>query len=1586
MNETSINPELQPAKQLPSFDLSPYGVKKDEVFLAEKLGTLDNTRVNNVISMLSGRASQLEFSSAPSRPGERGSSAIMQQVFTALNSEAFASHINTPEDLQKYGEKVLRIVDAFDLKEKKEGKARYSWSFSKGAKAVNALTTLIRDDFDGDLDILAEIVETTGLMGNVDSTFSDELAALNGLVRTSEDLLRVRDFVVGLSAQGYNATGKLETVFGAYHDGQKYMGDKDKAKLARFQEWQGIVTDSQKLDEVLSVMEAAYLYGAEPDKLLAKLNSLPPEQKIAFIDLSKEFAQKGIPPQFVIDNVDLLKRSDFSQEGLEIFPSLEAKQKWLEYCTKAWVFNARTVQNNAKYFNEAFNAIVSEKDLPKNVNKRQIPRIKGLRGLLRGDVDDLYDGLDEAPRLGEPNEMLRQYASGLLEQSTRNLLQLRKFESISELSEHLSRSQEVIDTIDKDFASSLSRESLRGMLDILDSAQARTLFPEIYNTTVQLQYQNLLNIDRYNFRLESLTELQEKTGISPSSDTIQDKYRQLFRNFVETENSNWDDDGGYDDHDEGHLQHLAELRQIFGEEPQFDKDYVMGLYEFCVSNGVEYQNKLAAIAQYTGIGIDNEFIQKHILGNQKFSASVPFGVERAILDRHFSQGNTPIAEYKRVYGIFSCYEYYQDLLVQLEQTGTLESKEQTIEILTAMAVKDTENAERYNLIKDRIAGFINEGNRPLNKKVSEAFAELARNGDIALTNQLLDVIRERGAGKDTGEVRGFGGFSDNQEIALRALTQLDNPTTNIALISLLFTQDLDPRVKRVIARNLAETKNGFFPEATRGWVKNTLGQESRDVSWDDLRFFHASLKIPSADIRQKSRWQIDEAFGLFNPGISISGLQRELAPSVPDNVFMQLYTFAKGDEKLLSKFNDLYQFAKGSAQQESLLFGIVNGLTVDKAIQDKVVGLLSNIDFKSRSNVADMANMLKTVSFLDTVDRQLGRRQKSNTFAVLDQPVTNLAELNNSLKAVVVDKVREVLPNDSIDAEKIQALWEQWGSLEPIFVYAGKMAASDYDGTLKLVADMVVYMDAPNYESWKRWRYDADNKRVSSQIGFLNEQQVGVWRQDHFAELGDILIATSPTDRPKKIDRHLQLAVSNQHIYNPDIDTSSKYQFIQEHLRATYELFLDHQEQKNAVIEAKIHALQEDMTTIDSITRYGSIPRIQQTLAIFEEGQVVQINKKTADSISFISQFLIKEESQALQTAYGDAGKTGTTSVTSEALLSSSIRQNLAIRVREIESNYAEAAQTDIFDRYGFDKVNTKNLGPLYQKRQELKALVDLYRLGRLNTRLIATNRIEERTDKKGETLSAVVDNLRKYFKDNPAFLQDLENINSTITQREDIGANRRLAMMITDNPQMLFQVGKYPTGCGSCQNYEGSPDWNKALAAYVSDSHIKAMFLIDLNKLPTQVKEDIEARGFDVVKDSISPQDLLEASVARSMSKIVRNGQQDAALFIEPTYTQINKGDLSMNKYFDIFAELMVSEQLGIRLMRGGGTETVTVPISRNPSGQYEDCAAGNAGHAGMGIQTGTYTMSAKFINKFTPVSEEDRRIADMISQSEQQ
>jgi len=1103
--------------------------------------------------------------------------------------------------------------------------------------------------------------------------------------------------------------------------------------------------------------------------------------------------------------------------------------------------------------------------------------------------------------------------------------------------------------------------------------------PEI----IQARYRELFAGE---FRPENIGAFQEMIEVPPSYEVVQKKYREVFEHHIKIYSSSYgyDNEEGYEDNGDRHFEQYAQLIQATGIRPRFDRDYAMRLYKFCVTSGSQYHQKLGVIAQETGIIIDQDFIQKYLLDNPEFSSSVPLSISNEQLSKHFSNSqNRGLSEYKRIYQIFGCFDYYQGVLAELEQDESRGAKQQVIAVLTAMGLRDMENEERYAKTKERIMSFVEEKSTTINKSLGEALGELAKNGDADLLSYLASTLRERTKPvKSEEEERGVMGFSPIQEVSLRTLFHVDNPVANEHLLALVSVSDIDPRVRSLILKNLVTEKRGFFPENMRTWAEAELTDKKSKFPWEDLRYLQATNQIPSADLRRKSLKYLNDAFGSFTEGkISPSEFQRKVCGSVPDNIFLPLWKFTRGDEALLEKFNGLYKTTKASAEKDALLFGIVNALSIDKKTLGKVIDRLNEIDLATPGTAQELGTVLKTLSFLDTVEREL-EQSMEDTLTILDSPVESLGSLNESLKQVAVQKIKEVLPHEAINADAIQSLWERWGSLEPIFVYAGKMASNNHNGTLRLVAEMVARMDAPEYEEWKRWRYNLQDSKVRDQVGHLSEDQLEVWKGDHFAELGDIMIATTPSDKPKQISRFIEGSLREGHIYNGQIDTSDRFKFIQERLGQVYTAISEHPGQKDTILNGAIELLQVDIEKIDTITRFSNLLKLEQALALFSEGKAVPVNAKTKNTIGFLSQFLSKEKFQEIEKAYKEAEKNEMPNIDASRIIDTSTRETLNTKMDEIKKKYEETLQTDIFEQYGLNNEQLKNVGQFYQKRQELKALLDLYRVSALDVKRIATNRISDRVDKKGETLTKVIEGLKTYFKDNSTFVQDIENIQAVLSQKEDLGAKRRLAMIITDSPQMLFQAGKYPIGCGSCQNYEGDPIWNKSLAGYVADAHIKVSYLIDLNRLPDSVRQEIESKGFEEVKESISHQDLLEASLARAITKITKiDGTGEPTLFIEPTYSSINKGDLGMDKYFNIFLELMASEPMGIRLVRGGGSETVRMPKSRNPNGQYEDCAAGNAAHAGMGIKTESYTMSARFIDKFTPVTDADKQLAERIS-----
>ncbi len=1571
MRERPFEQDPSKASEVPlnKIDLSNFGLNADSKLVVQ-LSSMDRTAVEGIISSLS--------DDVVATFGDYYGKRVAEQIFESLDFDAFATRIKTPEDFRRYAGKVLEVAR---LHLKRDGKGKVDGQYDAARhtkKTIADATHLLRGDFDHDLDTLLQMMRDNP-SPNQEASIFGALKNIRGLIRTSEDLERVEQFVKRLSEHGFDARtilvgkesyGRQERspLFGN-QDAKEEIFDKYSGKQIKnpirdnFATWQKIIGNGKDLSDALSIVETALIRGVDTDAFFDDLNRFPLGQRKKFIAVAASFANKNIPPQFVAKNVDALGSSDFKKEGLAIFTTHEAKRRWLEYCTVLWTKDASSVADTAGYFNEAFS----------NVKLRALAmRVleSSVQDLLRTNNFQALDGIGRKIK-GVAETLLkldREYAAAMPEGVVQNYVR-------HELNEKYEYQHDVKD------------EQIVASYQIFANPFARKIAPATFARAAQDRYRYLLvPKDPFyeHFKIEKIEAFLKLVGVPPTSELLQPKCFELLDKYIKTYDEGWDDNGPYEDNGERYFNQLTQLHQLTGVAVQYDRSKVLELYEFCITSGEKFHHKLGVIDQATGVHLDADFIQKHLLDNKDFKSAVSLSVSTEQLDQHFAKiENKTQDEYKRIYQIFGHFDYYQGILARLEADKTSGAKREMIAILAVMVLRDIEDAERYTATKEKLMSFVNEKGALVTQSLATTFAELAKNGDADLLSYLASVLRERTKSlKEKDEKRGVLGLNPLQEVALRTLAHVDSPAANEQLLSLVFFTDLDSRVRFLILKQLATDKPAFFPEKTRAWVLSELATKRSKFLAEELRYFQVALQVPSADLRKKSLRHSDEAFGdLAEKMISPTSVHRELCPSAPDNVVLPLWKFTQGNEGLLRQFNALYKTTKASSERDALFFGIVNALSINKKTLKKVTDRLSELDLAAPGNAGKLGTLLKTLSFLDTVERELGQ-SKEDSLTILDSRVASLEVLNSALKEVAVQKIKEVLPHERINADAIQSLWEQWGNLEPIFVYAGKMAGSGYDQTLRLVAEMVVHMDAPAYESWKGWRYNVGDNKVREQIGHLTETQLEIWKDDHFAELGDIMIAATPSDKPKQIVRFIEGSLREGHIYNSQIDKSERHKFIQEQLGKTYMAIAEQPDQREIILNGAAEPLQADLKKIDAITRYGNLLKFEQAMSLFAEGKKVPVNAKTKNTISFLAQFVDKEQFQTIEKAYREAEKNGGASLGADSIISAPLRTLLSTKILDIKRDYEAAVISDVFDRYGLNREQMKDVGQFYQKRQELKALLDLYRVSGLDVKRIATNRISDRVDKKGETLASVVENLKVYFKDNPTFVQDIENIQSVISQREELGAKRRLAMIVTDNPQMVFQAGKYPLGCGSCQNYEGSPEWNKSLAGYVADAHTKVAYLIDLNKLPENLRLEIETKGFEQVKGIIPPQDLLDASIARSVTKLTKTFDDKPALFIEPTYGSINKGDLSMDKYFNIFLELIASEPMGIRLVRGGGDETVSVPKSRNPSGQYEDCAAGNAGHAGMGIQTGSYTMSARFINKFTPVTDEDKRLAERISQ----
>src|SRR3989339_93846 len=235
------------------------------------------------------------------------------------------------------------------------------------------------------------------------------------------------------------------------------------------------------------------------------------------------------------------------------------------------------------------------------------------------------------------------------------------------------------------------KEPQRDIFEFLFDRTGITPSPEI----IQARYRELFAGD---FRPENIGAFQEMVKAPPPSEIIQEKYRFVFKHYVETYSSSYDDDGEeeYEDHGDRYFEQYTQLVQTTGIRPQFDRDYALKLYDFCVTSGSQYHHKLGVIAQETGVAIDPDFIQKYLLDNHEFSSPVPISISNDQLNKHFSNPqNTTLGEYKRIYQVFRCFDYYQGVLAKLEQDKSRGAKQQVIAILAVMGLRDMNDAERY---------------------------------------------------------------------------------------------------------------------------------------------------------------------------------------------------------------------------------------------------------------------------------------------------------------------------------------------------------------------------------------------------------------------------------------------------------------------------------------------------------------------------------------------------------------------------------------------------------------------------------------------------------------------------------------------------------------------------------------------------------------------------------------------------------------------------------------------------------------------------------------------------------------------------
>jgi hypothetical protein len=875
----------------------------------------------------------------------------------------------------------------------------------------------------------------------------------------------------------------------------------------------------------------------------------------------------------------------------------------------------------------------------------------------------------------------------------------------------------------------------------------------------------------------------------------------------------------------------------------------------------------------------------------------------------------------------------------------------------------------------------NQGNTfPFRQKALDALAALITNGETDISHGFEEIILQRAKQKEIADSE--WGLDPLQESAFYTLMRLDNPDSNRALFGLVFGENVNSTVKYAVLKKLLRNDSNFLnsqlKENLHAWLYFT---SPKQADWRDMQFIGEIQKIPSKELRDKSLRSLSILKNFDLSAFPLYKTWNEKYSDIPQNVFLQVLEldWACESEGLFDKFQKLFaSIRKENSKKDNLLYGITNVLKTDPQILKLLGGKLETIDFSSKQDAESMSELLRRIVFLNRIENIKNYQHDEDRYdrdedyeeqpqekqlppeiaEIFSKEAKNLNGLVSLIKEVATRKFKEILPNENITAEKIEAIEKEWGNLEPIFTYLGR-----FPQLKAYVAEIVANIDTA--EDWKNWRYDLNNKGVKNQIGHLSEEQLEIWKGDYFSEIGDIMVAETSSDKPKQIQHILREAVlQHRHIFNPEMG-QAKNEFVSRMLEAVFTELVKTPDNQSEIIDREIKNISSDARSIDAIINFNNLPRVRQGVELILSANAENTpSSKIKNTIGSISAYLPTELRKVLESNY--AKLEDQKKMAADELFTPEMRQAIEQKTREIEKNYQDAFNSDIWEKHQLDKNNAKNLEQFFQKRQELKSAIDLLRLLDLSNKLIATNKIAEKEGKRGgETITSVLERLKKYFKDSP-IVQDISNIEFILKEKIDFGEKRRLAMIFTDNAQMLWQAGKYPLGNGSCQHYaEGS--YANQLMGYVGDPNCKVAYLVDLNRLPQGVRSEVEEKGFEEIKDKISKQDLLNASLARSIIKMTRDRKNDPAILLEPTYTVVYKGDVSMDRYFNLFVDLMVAEPMQVKMARGGGNESVKKGRSLSPEGQYEDLDLNGV----------------KFIHKLSKPTKEEMEIMERIRSS---
>ncbi|MBI2639957.1 MAG: hypothetical protein HYW90_03680 [Candidatus Sungbacteria bacterium] len=885
--------------------------------------------------------------------------------------------------------------------------------------------------------------------------------------------------------------------------------------------------------------------------------------------------------------------------------------------------------------------------------------------------------------------------------------------------------------------------------------------------------------------------------------------------------------------------------------------------------------------------------------------------------------------------------------------------------------------------------LLKEQDKASRRVVADQFVKLGSSGnDSSIAYEFSAFIKQESAAlkKERGSRKSI--LSPSGMALLHTLFRLRGEDAGRAVFELMANPEVDPRLKKACLKNL-ENNKGFFPYVD--FINRDACLRSGQIRWEDYAALWRVEKIASTTVREKLRGVCySEADKLRFDGKGVVETNQELAKGLPPEFFLTLRRIFGDDAKRIQQWEAAINAVKSGRLQEAFLYDISNMLGYDREIVDLITDKIIATKQPTKEHLLLANRLLKKIRFISIL--QENQNQLGADFPLLDMTAL-LKEakapsvLEAEIDTVIVRGLHALTGRGDLSTDKIQTLFRAWEDPEPVFIFAAELARSGMSykegpqyKALMLTGEMLAHMDPPDFIEWKQWRYSTKDPVVKEQLSGMTPEQIAAYAEDDFVDMGEVIVGMLPSDKPKRIQDTLR------HMVCHDLAEEGGNEEGVRIFRLAREFVRNAGKPSDiaVAVAADIESLNSRITTIDRLLRLEEdaalLERLPGDLKKWQEAEAakrvelqklglrgtetrgeieVRIDEMRREGVSEkeFSRLAKLKPIELADKVTGFLGRYRLSPAASPEELS-----DVGKSIQDSLDTLLVSEELRVLREEFFGSQEGIKRNQWYGALKDLKAGRTFLQLAQLTPQAIAFNRITP--GKKKETVSGALDDLKKHFAGSDAILGTLKKIEEVIKEEAHPIGKERLALIFTDNPMALLTVGTYPGSARSCQHYENG---DYVLAAYVADAYTKNCLLVDLDKLPEEVNQELENAADTEERLKVFQSHtfaFIRAAVARRLTKIVhRKADGKPQIFLEPVYTPLDRE--SITRLMNAYAISSLEPKTGLKAVRGGGMNKlmmVRVAASRNNS-QYEDGESGGpgGGGGGMGTMRGAYEMPAQ-------------------------